>query len=86
MLKTFFSLPIDKLALIAAVGGVAGLTAIYSARNSFTEKVSKQKFFTDAVEKLKGNEGAKFILGTPIVTKGRCRHFCFDLEQGDQKI
>ena len=69
----FFSLPIDKLALIAAAGGAAGLTAIFYTRNNYVKHITKQDFFVQAVDKLKSHEGAQFILGTPLATKVRCR-------------
>ena len=68
-----FSMSMDKLAFISAVGGLVGLTAVFKVRNDFTKKVSKQTFFVEAVERLKNHAGAKFILGTPMITKERCR-------------
>jgi hypothetical protein len=68
-----FTMPMNKLALISALGGVIGLTTVFSVRNNFTQKVSKQTFYLEAVERLKKHQGAKFILGTPIIIKERCR-------------
>ena len=67
-----FSLPLDKLALIAAGGGVVGLTLIYAVRNRVTNQVSNEEFFVEAVKRLKEHQGAKHILGTPIITKEWC--------------
>ena len=78
-MKWLLKLPLDKLALVAALGGVIGLTTMYGFRNHFTQKISRQKYFVDAVKKLKEDEAAKFILGTPIITKESIRIFgnCF---------
>ena len=78
-MKWLLKLPLDKLALVAALGGVIGLTTMYGFRNHFTQKISRQKYFVDAVKKLKEDEAAKFILGTPIITKESNRIFgnCF---------
>jgi uncharacterized membrane protein len=69
-----FTLPLEKLAMVAAFGGVAGLTAIYYVRNQYAAGVTKQPFYVEAIKRLKDHDGAKFLLGSHIVTKERLQN------------
>ena len=67
--------PTRTLVAAAGFGGLATAAFGFYVRRSRARKTAHNEFYQDAIRVLRKDEGAKFILGVPIVDKeGKKRH------------
>lgn len=66
-MRFLFTLPIEKVTLLTAIGGCATLTFGLYVKGSLSRRVKTQDYYIDSIQRLKKHAGAQHLLGQPIV-------------------